>query len=459
MRTTPPRGDLLSQLRTAFPDLHLITDLDILESYRRDQAQFVDAGMPLTVAFPRSASEVQELVRFAAADKLPIVPRGAGSGLSGGANAIDGCLVICLDRMNQILDIDASNLTAVVQPGVLNADLKREVASHGLYYPPDPASSEFSTIGGNIATNAGGLCCLKYGVTGDFVLGLEVIQGDGTSLRTGRRTRKGVAGYDLTRLFVGSEGTLGIVTEATLRLRPAPLPASTLIATFPTLDGAGRAISAIVSKLVPSMLELLDRHTLQAIEEWRPLGVGTAAEALLIARSDDSDSEEQLAVIENLCVDSGADLVARSTTAEEAEMLLEARRLAFPSLERKGNVMLDDVAVPPSRIASLLREISEIADRNSVLIGTFGHAGDGNLHPTIVFDGLDPSSLNAARTAFDEIVKAALDLGGTITGEHGVGLLKRQYLRAELGDTSMRLHAALKEVLDPAGILNPGKGF
>ena len=459
MRIPTQQEELLEQLGSAFPALHLITDLDILESYRRDQAQFVDAGMPLTVVFPRSSQEVQELVRFAAANEMPVVPRGAGSGLSGGANAIDGCIVICLDRMNQIVEIDPGNLTAVVQPGVLNADLKREVASHGLYYPPDPASSEFSTIGGNIATNAGGLCCLKYGVTGDFVLGLEVIQGDGTLLRTGRRTRKGVAGYDLTRLFVGSEGTLGIVTEATLRLRPAPPPAATLIATFPTLDGAGRAISAIVSTLVPSMLELLDRHTLQAIEEWRPLGVGTDAEALLIARSDDRDSEQQLGAIEDLCVDSGADLVARSTTPEEAEMLLEARRLAFPSLERRGNVMLDDVAVPPSRIAALLREISEIAERNSVLIGTFGHAGDGNLHPTIVFDAQDPSSLSAARTAFDEIVNAALELGGTITGEHGVGLLKRRYLRAELGDTSMRLHAAIKEVLDPAGILNPGKGF
>lgn len=450
---------LLERLRDAVPGVRVHSDPDILETYRYDQAQFVEAGRPLAVALPRSTGEVQDLTRFAFDQRIPVVPRGAGSGLSGGANAIEGCIVLSLQNMNAILEVDASDQLAVVQPGVLNAELKREARAHGLHYPPDPASFEFSSIGGNVATNAGGLCCLKYGVTADYVLGLQVVLGDGTLLRTGRRTRKGVAGYDLTRLFVGSEGTLGVVTEATLRLRPPPPQAATIVVSFKTLEAVGRAITEITSSIVPSLLELLDRATMQAIEAWKSVGFDPDAEAVLLAQSEGAEADDALGQIERICVDAGADMVVRSSSPEESELLLEARRLAFPSLERQGNVLLDDVAVPPGQIATLLGAIPGIAHRNGVLVATFGHAGDGNMHPTIVFNAADEESTNAARAAFDEIVREALRLGGTITGEHGVGLLKRAYLPDEVGERAMGIHAALKGIFDPRGILNPGKGF
>lgn len=453
------KGALRDALLAAVPSLRIQTDPEILESYRFDQAQFVEAGIPAVVAFPRSTEEVQAIVTFAFENGVPIVPRGAGSGLSGGANATDGCIVLSLQNMNSVVAIDAPNQLAIVQPGVITADLKRTMRNAALHYPPDPASYEFCTIGGNVATNAGGLCCVKYGVTGDYVIGLEIVLGDGRVIRTGRRTRKGVAGYDLTRLFVGSEGTLGIVTETTLRLRPPPAESAILVASFPTLDGAGEAIAEITASFVPSMLELLDRETMRAIEAWKPVGLDMAAEALLIAQADSADAVGELARVEVACGRAGATMVVGSSSPAEADLLLEARRLAFSSLERQGNVLLDDVAVPPAAIAELLRSIPGIAERHGVLVATFGHAGDGNMHPTIVFDADDPSAVLAARAAFDEIVAETLRLGGTTTGEHGVGLLKRRHLRSEVGEDVLAVHAALKQALDPRGILNPGKAF
>lgn len=453
------RARLIADLQAAVPGTPIHTDPDILESYRYDQAQFVEAGRPLAAALPRSTSEVQAIVSFAFCHRIPLVPRGAGSGLSGGANAINGCVVVSLQNMNSIIEIDSRDHVAVVQPGVVNADLKREARAVGLDYPPDPASHGFSTIGGNVATNAGGLCCVKYGVTADYVLGLEVVLGDGSVLRTGRRTRKGVAGYDLTRLFVGSEGTLAVVTGATLRLRPLPPQAATIVVSFKTLEAVGRAIAAITSSVVPSMLELLDRATIQAIEAWKPVGFDTGAEVVLLAQSEGTEADDVLGQIERICVDAGADMVIRSSSPQESELLLEARRLAFPSLERQGSVLLDDVAVPTGKIAALLATIQQIANRNGVFVATFGHAGDGNMHPTIVFDANDEASTRAARAAFDEIVWEALRLGGTITGEHGVGLLKRAYLPDEVGERAMGIHAAVKRIFDPRGILNPGKAF
>lgn len=451
--------ELTTALRAAAPSLRVQTDPDVLASYRFDQARFVDAGFPALVAFPRSTPEVQALVQVAFQNGVAVVPRGAGSGLSGGANAIDGCIVLCLDSMSAIVEIDAANQLAVVESGVINAALKNKARSVGLHYPPDPASHEFSTIGGNIATNAGGLCCVKYGVTGEYVLGLEVVLGDGRVIRTGRRTRKGVAGYDLTRLFVGSEGTLGIITQATLRLRPAPGDAGTLVAAFSELDAAGAAIAEITTTLVPSLLELLDRETMRAIEAWKPVGLDTDAAASLIVQADGADADGVLEAAEELCRRSGADMTLRSSDPAEAALLLEARRLAFPSLERLGHVMLDDVAVPVGQIPALLRAISQIRDRHGVTVATFGHAGDGNMHPTIVFDANSPGSAEAARVTFDEIVEAAIRLGGTSTGEHGVGLLKRKHLRKEVGDDVLAVHRSIKDALDPRGILNPGKAF
>jgi glycolate oxidase len=452
-------GALLGALTDSLPTDSLITDPEILESYRFDQATFVDAGIPAAVVRASSTAQVQDVMRVASRFRTPIVPRGAGSGLSGGANAVDGCVVLSLASMTRIVDIDRPSLLALVEPGVVNAELKKDAGELGLAYPPDPASAEFSTLGGNIATNAGGLCCVKYGVTREYVLGLEVVLADGSVLRTGRRSIKGVAGYDLTALFVGSEGTLGVITGATLRLRPAPEPPATLVAFFADLKAAGSAIREIVAELTPSILEVMDRTTVRAVEEWKHMGLDVDAAAMVLARSDAGGdrSNQEIEVMARACLSAGATDVTRSTDATESEMLMTARRLASPALDRHGAKMLDDVAVPLGRIPDLLQTIEGVASSQGVTIATFGHAGDGNLHPTILFDPADEAARARARSAFDEILRATLGLGGTITGEHGVGLLKRSYLGGEIGGEAMRVHAKLKKAMDPQGILNPGK--
>jgi glycolate oxidase len=440
----------------------LVTDAEVLASYQRDQAApaLVPAGMPAAVVRPRTTAQVQHAVRTAAKHGLPVVPRGAGSGLSGGANAIDGCLIVSTELMTDTVEVDGASLLATVQPGLVNAQLRETAEREGLFYAPDPASWEFSTIGGNIATNAGGLCCVKYGVTRDALLGLELVLADGSAVRIGRRARKGVAGYDLTSLICGSEGTLGIVTEATMRLIPPPRSSATLAASFPTLGSAGAAIQKIVRNSTPSVLELMDRTTIQAVEAMAPQELDETVAALLFARSDlgGSAALREVDRMAAWCEEAGATLAI--TTDEEAEgrMLMAARRLAYPALERQGATLLDDVGVPLGKIPALLDGIESIAAQHGVLIGTFGHAGDGNMHPTIVFDHHDPDSILRANTAFAELVRLALSLGGTVTGEHGVGLLKRDFLAAELGE-ARALHHAIKRALDPHGLFNPGKGI
>lgn len=450
---------VVDDLRVVLPADAVISDRDVLGSYRRDRAGLTEAGDPACVVLPRDAEEVATVVRIAAESGTPVVPRGAGSGLSGAANAIDGCIIVSLMRMDRIVEIDPDNLLAVVEPGVLNSALAAAVAAHGLWYPPDPASREFSTIGGNLATNAGGLCCVKYGVTGDFVLGLEVVLADARVARFGRRTVKGVAGYDVVALFVGSEGTLGIITQATLRLRPRRPPPATLVATFGALASCGDAIARIMRRTVPALLEVLDRTTIQAIDEWKRMGFGPDTGALLVAQSDVAGAEagEELETIERCCRGAGAVFVARSSDRDEADELMAARRFAYEALERQGATLLDDVAVPPARVPDLLAGIEQISAARGVVIGTFGHAGDGNMHPTIVFDRDDVSGVAAARAAFDDIVELALRLGGTVTGEHGVGVLKRAHLARELGQTGVDVHGWVKDAFDPGSILNPGK--
>jgi glycolate oxidase len=449
----------VDELRTAVGDRAVVTDPDVLVGYHHDRAGLVRAGIPLAAVHPRSTAEVADVVALAARHGVPIVPRGAGSGLAGGANAVDGGVVLSLTAMDAIVAIDTDDLTATVQPGVLNVTLSQAVQEAGLWYPPDPASWEISTIGGNLATNAGGLCCVKYGVTRDAVLGLEVVLADGTVTRVGRTTVKGVAGYDLVGLLVGSEGTLGIITEATLRLRPSPPPSVTLVATFPSLARAGDAISATVRATSPSLLELLDNTTIRAIERWKRMDLDLDAQALLVAQSDlaGQQGRQEIATIERICREAGADLVVTTDDPEESVLLLAARRLAYPALEQLGTTLLDDVAVPRSAVTRMVGEVARIAARHGVLIGTFGHAGDGNLHPTIVYDATDPAQVAAAAAAFDDLVAAALELGGTVTGEHGVGLLKRDHLATELGPVALRLHRAVKDAFDPANLLNPGK--
>jgi glycolate oxidase len=459
---------VLDELLALFPEA--VTDPDILISLSRDSADLFGEdkpALPLAAVRPTTTAEVAAAVTLAARHRVPVVAQGARTGLAGGANAVDGCLLVCLDRMDRIVAIDPANRTAVVQPGVINATLRRAVAEQGLFYPPDPSSWESSSIGGNVSTNAGGMCCVKYGVTTEYVLGLEVVLADGEILRCGRRTAKGVAGYDLTRLFVGSEGTLGIITEITLALRPAPAPSLTLVAMFGSLRDAGAGVAAITAAgATPSMLELLDRVHLGAIEAYRPMGLGLDAEAMLLVAADSADPAAELARIEEICKSAGATEVYVASDAEEADALQGARRLSQPAMKQlaqrtygdgRGEVIIEDVAVPRSAMVDLIDEIGRIAAARGVTIGVLGHAGDGNLHPKILMDRADPASMAAAKEAFDDIMVATLKLGGTCTGEHGVGLLKRDWLAEEIGPTSLRVHRALKAALDPHHLMNPGK--
>ncbi len=458
---------LSEALGRSIPQQHLITDADVIASLSADDAEWAPVGRAALALRARSEAEVAEAVRICADLRVPIVTRGAGTGLSGGANAVDGCLVLDVSRMNTIVDIDVDNLICVVQPGVINDDLKAAVREQGLWYPPDPASAPWSTIGGNVATNAGGLCCLKYGVTRDYVLGMRAVMGGpagyGTVVRLGRRTTKGVTGYDLAGLMVGSEGTLGILTEVTLRLRPA-LPGSprTVVGAFTSLVDAGRAVAAVTRRgLTPSALELLDRECLQAVEDWKHLGIDAEATALLLASVDtpgESGQAEAEAVM-HAFEDGDARWAVLSTDAVEAEALFAARRLAYPALERLGPVLTEDICVPRSHVPRMLAELVAIAGRHGVRMATIAHAGDGNLHPLLLTPPGDDAARVAAQAAFEEMLDAAIALGGTVTGEHGVGFLKRAGMRRELDPASILVQQAIKETLDPLGIFNPGKAL
>lgn len=442
----------IAELQAALPAGAVLTDPDVVASYGRDQSRLTDWEAPAAVVLPRTTAEVSACLKSASQHGVPVIARGAGSGLSGAANASGTAVVLSLHRMNSVVEIDAANRVAVVQPGVITGDLRAAAADAGLLYPPDPGSVAFCTIGGNVATNAGGMCCVRYGVTGDFVLGLEVVLADGRVLRTGRRTMKGVAGYDLTHLFVGSEGTLGVVTEVIMRLVPAPQPAHTLIATFAELVDAGRAVTGIVSAgVIPGMLEILDRTTVRAVDAMAHMDFGGDVAAVLLMQCEGAD----VTTVTDVCTGAGAVDVAGTDDPDEATMFLEARRLALPALERLGDWLLDDVCVPVTAVTDLIARIEEIALDTGLTVGVFGHAGDGNLHPTVIFDESDPASRRAATAAFDGITEAALQLGGTITGEHGVGRLKRGWLRRELGEVSVDVHRAVKNALDPQNLLCP----
>jgi glycolate oxidase len=454
-------GDLVATLRTQIPTEAVLDEPDLMESYRFDKALFCPAGTPAAVVTARERSDVEHTLRTASRLGVPVVPQGARSGLSGAANAIDGCIVLSLERMDTIVEIDPANRVAVVQPGVYNAVFSRAVAEHGLFYPPDPSSWEFCSIGGNLSTNSGGLCCVKYGVTTDYVRGLEVVLASGEVVRTGRRTVKGVAGYDLTKLFVGSEGTLGVITEATLALRPRSQSPHTVAAVFDSPVTAARAVSAVVADgHVPSLLEIMDATCIRVVNEWKRMDLPDDAGAMLLAQSDSgAAAATEMATIARMCHEAGATEVAETSDPAEGEMLLEARRVALLALERLGTTMIDDVCVPLTRLADLFEGVEKIAATHDVLIGVVGHAGDGNTHPTVVFDADDEDQVRRARLAFGAVMDLGLDLGGTITGEHGVGMLKKEWLEREVGSVAMRLHRDIKGVLDPQGILNPGKVF
>lgn len=459
---TTIEATILDALQSGLPDGAVAVDSDVLFAHSMDRAMFCSAGKALALVHARSRTEVQHVMRVASRYGIPVVPQGARSGLSGAANAIDGCILLNLEKMNRVLEIDAANRLVVAEPGVYNADLSNAVAELGLFYPPDPSSWEFCTIGGNVSTNSGGLCCVKYGVTTDYVLALEVVLASGEVLRTGRRTVKGVAGYDLTRLFVGSEGTLGVVTEVTLMLRPASERPLTAAAVFDSARAAAAAVSAVVSSgLTPSLLEFMDRVTVQAVNDAFHMGFAADADALILVQSDVGgeraamEIEHFAAVLEA----AGAMEVAVADDPAEGDLLLAARRGVLTAMERLGTTMIDDVCVPRTKLAELIDRIEALSAECGLVIGVVGHAGDGNFHPTVVFDATDPEQVGTAKRAFDDIMRISLELGGTITGEHGVGVLKLDLLEQEIGPVSLDIHRALKQALDPQGILNPGKVF
>ena len=451
---------LLTDLKAELPADRLVVDPDVIDRYLHDEAEWAPFERPLAVLRPRTAEEVQVAVRLCVKHGTPVVPRGAGTGLSGGANSIRDCLVIAFDAMTSINHIDALERLAVVQPGVVNDDLRAACAAEGLWYPPDPASSPWSTIGGNVATNAGGVCCVKYGVTRDYVLGMQVVTGNGDLVRLGRRTAKGVAGYDLAGLMVGSEGTLGVITEITVRLRPQREPERTIAGYFDSIVGAGRAVEAVASSgMTPSALELIDKQCLLAVDAWKNMGLSVDANVVLLGRIDtpgaigDDEAHEMRAVFEK----SGATWSAVSTDQAEADALFSARRLAYPAMERLGPVLTEDICVPIRAVPEMLGRIEQIAAQHDTTIANIAHAGDGNLHPLLIAPRDDDAARTRAQAAFTDIIDAALELGGTVTGEHGIGLLKMDGLAKELSPAVIDMHHSIKRSLDPHNILNPGK--
>ncbi|MGW7042808.1 FAD-binding oxidoreductase [Streptomyces avermitilis] len=452
---TTTSAQLLGLLARDLPPDRLTTETATLTAYATDRSGSRPEGTPLAVVHARRTEDVTVTLRHAHALRVPVVPRGAGTGLSGGASAGEGALVLDLSGMNRIRELSADDQLAVVEPGVITAVLDRAAGAHGLRYAPDPASAALSTIGGNIATNAGGLRCAKYGVTRDSVLGLEAVLADGTVVGTGRRTVKGVTGYDLTALLTGSEGTLAVITSATVRLRPVPVATATLAAFFDSFEAAAEASYAIGrAGIEPALAELVDGPVLHAIDP----ALRERGAALLLVQCDGAGAAAEAEVVARLLAPSATSV---ETTADpvEAETLLAARRLALPALERLGRPLIEDIVVPRSRLAEAVREIRAISVRHDVPVFTIAHAADGNLHPIIVVDRSLPGLPDAAWEAAGEIFALALRLGGTLTGEHGVGVLKRQWVADELGPAAHALQRRIKQAFDPRGVLNPGKGL
>jgi len=453
-------ADVLASLIAELPDGMVVTDPAITEGYRQDRAFDPSAGKPMAVVRPRRTEEVQTIMRWASRHRVPVVPRGAGTGLSGGATAVDDGIVLSTEKMRDIT-VDPVTRTAVCQPGLLNAEVKKAVAEYGLWYPPDPSSYEICSIGGNIATNAGGLCCIKYGVTTDYVLGVQVVLADGTAVRLGGPRLKDVAGLSLTKLFVGSEGTLGVITEVTLRLVPPQQPSCTVVANFSSVQAAAEAVLAVTARIRPAMLEFMDSVAINAVEDKLRMGLDRGAAAMLLACSDERGraGSEDAELMAGVFAEYGATEVFSTDDPEEGEAFVAARRFAIPAVEAKGPLLLEDVGVPLPALADLVTGVTRIAAEHQLMISVIAHAGDGNTHPLIVYDPADAAVADRAEAAYGEIMDLALRLGGTITGEHGVGRLKLPWLADQIGPDAMALNRRIKDALDPLGILNPGAGI
>jgi len=451
---------VVAELKRVVGTDHVRTGRGDVEPYARDATPLF-RGVPDLVVWPGTAEEIAAILRLATQRGIPVVPRGAGSNLCGATAALTGGIVLVLTRLNRILEVSAEELLARVESGVTTTALSDAAAARGLLYAPDPGSRTVSTIGGNVATCAGGLRGLKYGVTRNYVLGVEAVLPTGEVIHTGGRLWKDVAGYDLTRLLTGSEGTLAVITEITLALLPMPASTNTGVAYFAALADAGRAVAAVIADgIVPATLEFLDAKCIGVVEEYAHLDLRLDAGALLLFGDDGpADAvDRNLARIAELCAANGAIEVALAETPARSEALLAARRATLPALSRLGSLtILEDATVPRPRLAEMVGRIDEIAERYNVPIATFGHAGDGNLHPTCVIDQHDHDAIDRAHKAFADIFTAAMNLGGTITGEHGVGAAKLPFLEARLGADQVALLRRIKTAFDPAGILNPGK--
>jgi len=458
---TESAPDVVTALRAAVPGGVLTAAEDVI-AYGFD-GTFYERTPPLVV-LPTTTAQVSAVHRIAHAHRIALTPRAMGSGLSGGAIPLDGSIVLGVSRMDRILSIDDVDRVAVVQAGVVNARLQAEVERRGLFYPPDPSSLKQSAIGGNVAENAGGARCLKYGVTGDYVLALEVVLPDGTVIRTGGRTVKNVTGYDLRRLFTGAEGTLGTITEITLKLLSKPAHARAALAAFNRIDDAAQTVTAVMSSgILPAAIEIVDNFTMRCIEENRPIGLPLDADAILIFGVDgnhESILADELAAIERIARAHGARNVSVAASDAESERLWNARRSISPALaRRRPNKLGEDVCIPPRAVAALIARVREIAREHALEIPIFGHIGDGNLHPNILCDRRDPEEMARVAKAARAIFEAAVALGGTLSGEHGIGLLKKQFMELDVGPDALAVMRKIKDAIDPLGIMNPGKIF
>nr|WP_208414676.1 FAD-linked oxidase C-terminal domain-containing protein [Paenibacillus castaneae] len=453
---------LTRKLRQIVGEENFRDDKEALVAHSYDGTPMLQS-LPDGVIYPKDTYQVAEIMKNLAFYSVPVVSRGSGSNLCGGTVPVHGGVVMVMHRMNQILEVDLENLTATVQPGIITAEFITHIESLGLFYPPDPSSMRISTIGGNIAECSGGLRGLKYGTTKDYVIGLEAVLASGEIIRTGGKLMKDVAGYDLTKLLVGSEGTLAIITEATLKLVPPPKSKKTMLAMYKDLYGAARTVSRIIeAKIIPATLEFMDNPTIRVVDDFAKLGLPRDMEAILLIEQDgDLEAvERDIERIREICEAESADRVEVAESREHAEKLLTARRSAFTALARlRPTTILEDATVPRSKIADMVLRINEIARKYNVSIATFGHAGDGNLHPTATTDARDHDEVHRVEQAFEEIFEAAIELGGTITGEHGVGLVKAPFLEWKIGKTGIEVMRGIKQAFDPHNLLNPGKMF
>ena len=457
-----PSHSVIERLRSILGFDPVLTAREDLIAYSFDGTAALQQ-LPGVVVMARSTADVVAVLRVASETKTPVVTRGSGTGLSGGSLPSSGCIVLCLVRMDRIVEVDSANLTLMAEAGVTTIQIADAATAAGLFYPPDPGSMKISTIGGNVAENSGGLRGLKYGVTRNYVMGLEVVLPDGEILWTGNKCVKDVAGYSLRDLFIGSEGTLGVITRVLLKLLPKPAAKKTLVATYDQMDRAAQTVSDIIAaKIIPCTLEFLDRTTVRCVEDFAKVGLPVDCEAVLLMETDGHPAAvaEEADLMEALARRNGAIEVRVARDEAEANRLAAARRSAFSALARVSpTTILEDATVPRSELARMIRFVEGIAKKYSLRIGTFGHMGDGNLHPTFLTDERNKEEMARVHHAFQEIFNEAIRLGGTITGEHGIGVAKKDFLPKFAGDASMRVMRELRRVLDPQGILNPGKMF